>query len=224
MGRTGSPFAVDVLRERFLGPEIFFQPQLYAGGHSGAHGLGCGWWMPGLAAGLGEVGAWVVPMPDRAVQRRHPPALRQVPHLPPPAPEMHPTVHAGARAGRQPLYDSLLLRAAEGPSALSILPPDWRTPLPEVIDRCVQSCPIDCRRGLYSNITLSGGTTMLKHFGARIQASERAVPVSSVQCPFVHASSQYCRWGRQLPCILPHAVPVSRTIGACLVLALDPAP
>jgi actin-related protein 3 len=80
VGRTGTPFAVDVLRERFLGPELFFQPQLYTGGHS-----------------------------------------------------------------------------------------DWRTPLPEVIDACVQSCPIDCRRALYRNISLSGGTTMLKHFGARIQ-------------------------------------------------------
>lgn len=48
---------------------------------------------------------------------------------------------------------------------------DWRTPLPEVIDRCVQSCPIDCRRALYRNISLSGGTTMLKHFGARIQVT-----------------------------------------------------
>ena len=38
VGRTGTPFAVDVLRERFLGPELFFQPQMYAGGHSGALG------------------------------------------------------------------------------------------------------------------------------------------------------------------------------------------
>lgn len=35
VGRTGAPYAVDVLRERFLGPEIFFSPHLYAGGHSG---------------------------------------------------------------------------------------------------------------------------------------------------------------------------------------------
>jgi actin-related protein 3 len=50
-----------------------------------------------------------------------------------------------------------------------MLPPDWRTPLPEVIDSVVQSCPIDTRRGLYGNITLSGGSTMFKHFGHRIQ-------------------------------------------------------
>lgn len=35
----------------------------------------------------------------------------------------------------------------------------------------MQSCPIDCRRALYRNISLSGGTTMLKHFGARIQVT-----------------------------------------------------
>lgn len=46
VGRTGTPFAVDVLRERFLGPELFFQPQLYAGGHSGA-------WRGDGVAGLG---------------------------------------------------------------------------------------------------------------------------------------------------------------------------
>ena len=38
VGRTGTPFSVDVLRERFLGPELFFAPQMYAGGHSGARG------------------------------------------------------------------------------------------------------------------------------------------------------------------------------------------
>jgi len=39
VGRTGTPFAVDVLRERFLGPELFFAPQMYAGGHGGALGV-----------------------------------------------------------------------------------------------------------------------------------------------------------------------------------------
>ena len=31
VSRTGTPFAVDVLRERFLGPEIFFSPDTYSG-------------------------------------------------------------------------------------------------------------------------------------------------------------------------------------------------
>lgn len=31
------------------------------------------------------------------------------------------------------------------------------------------SCPIDTRRALYSNIVLSGGSTMFKGFGKRIK-------------------------------------------------------
>lgn len=46
---------------------------------------------------------------------------------------------------------------------------DWTTPLPEIIDKCVQSTPIDCRRALYKYITLSGGTTMFKHFVRRLE-------------------------------------------------------
>jgi actin-related protein 3 len=46
---------------------------------------------------------------------------------------------------------------------------DFLTPLPEVVDTCVQSCPIDTRRGLYKNIVLSGGSTMFKDFGRRLQ-------------------------------------------------------
>jgi len=46
---------------------------------------------------------------------------------------------------------------------------DFLTPLPEVVDNCVQSCPIDTRRGLYKNVVLSGGSTMFKDFGRRVQ-------------------------------------------------------
>lgn len=45
---------------------------------------------------------------------------------------------------------------------------DFLTPLPKVVDDCIQSCPIDCRRGLYKNIVLSGGSTMFKDFGRRL--------------------------------------------------------
>jgi len=41
--------------------------------------------------------------------------------------------------------------------------------LPVQVDQCVQSCPVDCRRGLYKNIVLSGGSTMYKDFSKRIQ-------------------------------------------------------
>jgi actin-related protein 3 len=43
------------------------------------------------------------------------------------------------------------------------------TPLPELVDRSIVSCPIDTRRALYSNIVLSGGSTMFKGFGKRIK-------------------------------------------------------
>jgi actin-related protein 3 len=46
---------------------------------------------------------------------------------------------------------------------------DFITPLPEVVDQAIVKCPIDCRRALYSNIVLSGGTTMFKDFGRRLQ-------------------------------------------------------
>lgn len=53
---------------------------------------------------------------------------------------------------------------------------DHSTPLPNILDSVVQSCPIDTRRALYGNIVLSGGTTMFKDFGRRIQRDvKRAV-------------------------------------------------
>jgi len=47
--------------------------------------------------------------------------------------------------------------------------PDWTTPVPPVIDSTIQASPIDTRRGLYKNIVLSGGSTMFKDFGRRLQ-------------------------------------------------------
>lgn len=53
---------------------------------------------------------------------------------------------------------------------------NFLTPLPRVVDDTVQSCPIDSRRGLYGNIVLSGGSTMFKDFGRRLQRDiKRAV-------------------------------------------------
>ena len=46
---------------------------------------------------------------------------------------------------------------------------DFITPLPDVVDESIVKCPIDCRRALYKNIVLSGGTTMFKDFGRRLQ-------------------------------------------------------
>lgn len=50
-----------------------------------------------------------------------------------------------------------------------IFNPDFTTPLPDVVDEAILKCPIDTRRGLYRNIVLSGGSTMFKNFGLRLQ-------------------------------------------------------
>jgi actin-related protein 3 len=46
---------------------------------------------------------------------------------------------------------------------------NFTTPLPTLVDTTIQNCPIDTRRALYKYITLSGGTTMFKHFVRRLQ-------------------------------------------------------
>lgn len=48
---------------------------------------------------------------------------------------------------------------------------EWSKPIDEVIDNAIQSSPIDTRRRLYQNIVLSGGSTLVKGFEARLQAS-----------------------------------------------------
>jgi len=52
---------------------------------------------------------------------------------------------------------------------------DYTTPLPNVVDETIQACPIDCRRPLYKNIALSGGTTTFKGFHNRLQRDMRRV-------------------------------------------------
>ena len=46
---------------------------------------------------------------------------------------------------------------------------DFLTPLPTVVDGVIQQSPIDVRRGLYKNIVLSGGSTLYRDFGRRLQ-------------------------------------------------------
>ncbi|KAK0427952.1 hypothetical protein QR680_010505 [Steinernema hermaphroditum] len=53
--------------------------------------------------------------------------------------------------------------------------PDYTTPISEVVDKCIQRCPIDVRRGLYDNIVLSGGSTMFKDFSRRMQRAIKRV-------------------------------------------------
>lgn len=52
---------------------------------------------------------------------------------------------------------------------------DFLTPLPEVVDTVIQTSPIDVRRGLYKNIVLSGGSTMFKDFGKRLQRDVKGI-------------------------------------------------
>jgi actin-related protein 3 len=54
--------------------------------------------------------------------------------------------------------------------------PEFQVSISETVDTVVQGCPIDVRRGLYKNIVLSGGSTMFKDFGRRLQRDiKRAV-------------------------------------------------
>lgn len=50
-----------------------------------------------------------------------------------------------------------------------IATPNYLTPLPEIVDNVIQASPIDVRKGLYKNIVLSGGSTMFRDFGRRLQ-------------------------------------------------------
>jgi actin-related protein 3 len=45
----------------------------------------------------------------------------------------------------------------------------YRQPVDELVDKVIQLCPIDCRRKLYDNIALSGGSTLFKGFKERLQ-------------------------------------------------------
>lgn len=47
--------------------------------------------------------------------------------------------------------------------------PDFTTSISDVVDDVIANCPIDTRRPLYGNIVLSGGSTMFKDFGRRLQ-------------------------------------------------------
>lgn len=42
-------------------------------------------------------------------------------------------------------------------------------PLPQIVDQAIQSCPIDCRKNLYKNICLSGGSTLFRNFSNRLE-------------------------------------------------------
>ncbi|KAK8314723.1 hypothetical protein V6Z12_D01G190500 [Gossypium hirsutum] len=63
---------------------------------------------------------------------------------------------------------------------------DYITPLPALIDKCIQSAPIDTRRALYKNIVLSGGSTMFKDFHRRLQRDLKKIVDARVQAATAH--------------------------------------
>lgn len=49
-----------------------------------------------------------------------------------------------------------------------------------MVDTVIQTSPIDVRRGLYKNIVLSGGSTMYKDFGRRLQKDLKTIVDSRI--------------------------------------------
>eukprot|EP00993_Chasmostoma_nieuportense_P000911 NODE_1837_length_1362_cov_28.191903_g1745_i0.p1 GENE.NODE_1837_length_1362_cov_28.191903_g1745_i0~~NODE_1837_length_1362_cov_28.191903_g1745_i0.p1 ORF type:complete len:418 (+),score=101.16 NODE_1837_length_1362_cov_28.191903_g1745_i0:51-1304(+) len=66
----------------------------------------------------------------------------------------------------------------------------FTTPLPEVVDSCIQSSPMDCRRGLYKNVVLSGGSTMFKDFGKRLQRDVKRLVDARLETNWLSAKDQ----------------------------------
>lgn len=47
--------------------------------------------------------------------------------------------------------------------------PEFGTPLADVANQAIQAAPMDCKRQLYNNVVLSGGSTMFKAFNKRLE-------------------------------------------------------
>ncbi|KAE8710233.1 Actin-related protein 3 [Hibiscus syriacus] len=63
---------------------------------------------------------------------------------------------------------------------------DYITPLPALVDKCIQSAPIDTGRALYKNIVLSGGSTMFKDFHRRLQRDVKKIVDTRVRAATAH--------------------------------------
>lgn len=57
---------------------------------------------------------------------------------------------------------------------------DFTDPLPSLVDDCILEAPIDARRTLYRNICLSGGSTMFKDFGKRLERDIKRLTKSRI--------------------------------------------
>lgn len=89
--------------------------------------------------------------------------------------------------------------------------PDFSTSISETVDSAIQNCPIDVRRGLYKNVVLSGGSTMFRDFGrrlnrdlkrvvdTRLKASEELsggrIKPKPIECQVItHSMQRYAVW------------------------------
>ncbi|KAG8038030.1 hypothetical protein G9C98_006355 [Cotesia typhae] len=72
--------------------------------------------------------------------------------------------------------------------------PDFTTPLGEIVDDVIQNCPIDVRRPLYKNIVLSGGSTMFKDFGRRLQRDVKKMPTAIDVRVITHHKQRCAVW------------------------------
>ena len=84
----------------------------------------------------------------------------------------------------------------------------YKRPLPKMVDDAIQACPIDARKPLYNNIVLSGGSSMFKDFGRRLQRDvkkhsdgrlERSYELSGVKTSIdvnvvTHQFQRYAVW------------------------------
>mmetsp|Transcript_5359 Transcript_5359/g.12806 ORF Transcript_5359/g.12806 Transcript_5359/m.12806 type:complete len:423 (+) Transcript_5359:58-1326(+) len=64
------------------------------------------------------------------------------------------------------------------------------TPLPNLVDQCIQSSPIDYRRKLYENVVLSGGSTMFERFPERLQRDIKGIVDMRLQRAFDKSGSK----------------------------------
>jgi len=57
-------------------------------------------------------------------------------------------------------------------------------PVPELVDEVICKSPMDTRRGLYGNIVLSGGSTLYKNFGKRLQLDVKRICSNRIDAMF----------------------------------------
>lgn len=67
---------------------------------------------------------------------------------------------------------------------------DHDTPLPNLVDDCIQGCPIDSRRLLYRNICLSGGSTMFKDFNKRLGKDIKSITKARINAVMEQSGSK----------------------------------